>query len=112
MNCSGTSSPIALADTKEKNILAVGGVGAVCDSANVLSRVLGVAGVLSNQNDTAVLRSLETEGLIPIMSIPIRPSFSHSILIFSPAYLVVGVSSVLANDVSLSHPPIVEFSSV
>lgn len=27
---------------------------------------------------------------------------------FSPAYLVVGVSSVLANDVSLSHPPIVD----
>lgn len=28
---------------------------------------------------------------------------------FSPAYLVVGVSSILANDVSLSHPPIVDF---
>lgn len=28
---------------------------------------------------------------------------------FCPAYLVVGVSSVLANDVSLSHPPIVDF---
>lgn len=26
-----------------------------------------------------------------------------------PAYLVVGVSSVLPNDVSLSHPPIADF---
>ena len=92
------------------NVLAVGGVGAVCDSADVLSRVLGVAGVLSNENDTAVLRSLETEGLISILSIPFRPSFSRSK--FSPAYLVIGVSSVLANHVSLSHPPIVKFLSV
>ncbi len=40
-----------LADNQEQNILAVGGVGSECGGADVLGRVLGVAGVLSNEND-------------------------------------------------------------
>ena len=85
-----------------KNVLAVGGVGSVGDGAHVLGRVLGVAGVLSDENNTAVLRSLETESLfnsvnsIHPRSIQTAPDCSSRGI--NPAYLLVGVSSVLANS--------------
>lgn len=34
-----------------------------CDSADVLSRALGIAGVLGNEDYAAVLRRLQTDGL-------------------------------------------------
>lgn len=72
----------AFADTRKKNILAVGGVGSVCGSADVLSRFLSVAGVLSNENDTAVLSRLETDGLFQFMSILYsNPCFANLIYI-------------------------------
>lgn len=43
--------------------LAVGGLGAPGDGVRVLGRVLGVAGLLGDQDDTAILSGLHPDGL-------------------------------------------------
>jgi hypothetical protein len=52
---------------KRQCLLAIRRVRAECGGADVLSRVLGVGGVLRNQGDTTVLRGLESNSLeIPV----------------------------------------------